>query len=75
MVMSRSIEASRSSIPVVTKKPKKHSMRRSLLPQEMPTDDYLNVLKRAFQYYCEENIVSTITDLPIGYSRSLTMVV
>jgi len=59
MVMSHSIETTRSSIPVVAKKPKKHSMRRSLLPQEMPTDDYLNVLKKAFQYYCEENTVST----------------
>jgi len=57
VVMSYSIETSRSSIPVVAKKPKKHSMRRSLLPQEMPTDDYLNVLKRAFQCYCEDNIV------------------
>ena len=60
MVMPYSIETSRSSIPVVSKKPKKHSMRRSLLPQEMPTDDYLNVLKRAFQYYCEDNIVSSV---------------
>jgi len=52
-------------------------MRRSLLPQEMPTDDYLNVLKKAFQFYCEGSAVSipigysvivALTALPIGYS-------
>ena len=57
---------SKYNSPVAVKKVKKRSMRRSLLPQEMPTDDHLNVLKKAFQCYCEGNVVSW--DLPIGYS-------
>ncbi|XP_065919919.1 nuclear pore complex protein Nup133-like isoform X2 [Dysidea avara] len=68
----KSIETSRSSIPVVSKKPKKHSMRRSLLPQEMPTDDYLNVLKRAFQYYCEDNIAEANMLLQQQFYHSFT---
>ena len=47
-------------------------MRRSLLPQEMPTDDHLNVLKKAFQYYCEGNAVSS--GLPIGYSVIVALI-
>ena len=56
--MSYSLEVSKYTTAAVVKKVKKHSTRRSLLPQEMPTDDHLNVLKKAFQCYCEGNAVS-----------------
>ena len=57
VIILHSLELS-SKYTSAVKKVKKHSMRRSLLPQEMATDDHLNVLKRAFQCYCEGNTVS-----------------